>query len=236
MAGDGSPHYSRRSALVVAAGSDADNAGNRRGGAAAEGSVKLYDSERSGNCYKIRLLLALTGTPCERIGVDLVAGEHQTGAYLRLNPRGQVPVLEDDGAVIWDSTAILVYLARKLDREDLLPLDPLGMAAVTQWLALAQNEILYGLARSRAVLRFGRPWNLAETQAAGRSALAVLDERLASHRWLALDRPTLADIACYPYAALAPEGGIALDPYPAVRTWFDRIAALPGHVPLPGHA
>lgn len=198
--------------------------------------MKLYDAERSGNCYKVRLLLALTGTACERIGVDLVAGENQTAAYRRLNPRGQVPVLEDDGKVIWDSTAILVYLARKLGREDLLPLDPYGMAEVTQWLALAQNEILYGLARSRAVLRLKRPWNLAETQAAGRSALAVLDGRLAAHAWLALDRLTLADLACYPYAALAPEGGIALDPYPAVRTWIERIAALPGHPPLPGHA
>ena len=79
------------------------------------------------------------------------------------------------------------------------------MAEVTQWLALAQNEILYGLARSRAVLRFKRPWNLPETQAAGRTALAVLEERLAAHPWLALDRLTLADIACsYPACALPP--------------------------------
>jgi glutathione S-transferase len=198
--------------------------------------VKLYDSERSGNCYKVRLLLSLTGAACERIDVDLVAGENQTAAYRGLNPRGQVPVLEDDGTVIWDSTAILVYLARKLAREDLLPLDPSGLAEVTQWLALAQNEILYGLARSRAVLRFNRRWNLADTRAAGRTALAVLDGRLAAHRWLALDRLTLADIACYPYAALAPEGGVGLDPYPAVRAWIDRFAALPGHAPLPGRA
>jgi glutathione S-transferase len=210
--------------------------GVRRAGAAWGKTVNLYDSERSGNCYKVRLFLSLTGTPCERIGVDLVAGENQTAAYRRLNPRGQVPVLEDGGTVIWDSTAILVYLARKLGREDLLPLDPCGMAEVTQWLALAQNEILYGLARSRAVLRFKRPWNLAETQAAGRAALAVLDGRLAAHPWLALDRLTLGDIACYPYAALAPEGGIELEPYPAVRTWIDRIAALPGHAPLPACA
>jgi glutathione S-transferase len=195
--------------------------------------VKLYDSERSGNCYKVRLLLSLTGTACERVDVDLVRGEHQTTAYRSLNPRGQVPVLEDGGTVIWDSSAILVYLARKLGREDLLPLDPAGMAEVMQWLALAQNEILYGLARSRAVLRFNRRWNLAETRAAGRTALAVLEGRLAARGWLALDRLTLADIACYPYTALAPEGGVELDPYPAVRAWIDHMAALPGHVRLP---
>jgi len=195
--------------------------------------VKLYDAERSGNCHKIRLLLSLTGTPYERIAVDLAVGEQRTAAYRQLNPRGQVPVLDDGGTVIWDSTAILVYLARRLGREDLLPLDALGMAAVMQWLALAQNEILYGLARARAVLRFGRVADLAEAQAAGRAALAVLEERLAVHPWLALDRLTLADIACYPYAALAPEGDIGLEPYPAVSAWMERIAALPGHAPLP---
>lgn len=196
--------------------------------------MKLYDSERSGNCHKVRLLLSLTGIPFETVSVDMGAGEHKTPGFLGLNPRGQVPLLEDDGLVIWDSTAILVYLARKSGREDLLPLDPAGMAEVTQWLALAQNEILYGLARSRAVLLFKRPWNLQETQAAGRLALSVLEERLAMHPWLALDRLTLADIACYPYAALAPEGGIALDAYPAVQAWVDRIGTLAGHVPLPG--
>lgn len=195
--------------------------------------MKLYDAERSGNCHKIRLLLSLTGTPYERIAVDLAVGEQRTAAYRQLNPRGQVPVLDDGGTVIWDSTAILVYLARRLGREDLLPLDAPGMAAIMQWLALAQNEILYGLARARAVLRFGRVADLAEAQAAGRAALAVLEERLAVHPWLALDRLTLADIACYPYAALAPEGDIGLEPYPAVSAWMERIAALPGHAPLP---
>jgi glutathione S-transferase len=196
--------------------------------------VKLYDSERSGNCHKIRLLLSFASIPCETVAVDLAAGDHKKPGFLALNPRGQVPLLEDDGLAIWDSTAILVYLARKAGREDFLPLDPAGMAAVTQWLALAQNEILYGLARSRAVLLFKRPWNLEETQAAGRVALSVLEARLAAHSWLALDRLTLADIACYPYAALAPEGGIALDSYPAARAWITRIGALPGYVPLPG--
>jgi glutathione S-transferase len=195
--------------------------------------VKLYDAERSGNCYKIRLTLSLTGTPYERVAVDLAAGEQQTAAFRRLNPRGQVPVLDDRGTVLWDSTAILIYLARRLGREDLLPLDAPGMATVMQWLALAQNEILYGLARARAILCFRRSWNLDEAQAAGRAALAVLDERLGAHPWLALERLTLADIACYPYAALALEGGIELAPYAAVRGWIDRVAALPGHVPLP---
>jgi len=198
--------------------------------------VKLHDAERSGNCYKVRLLLSLTGTPYEKTAVNMMAGDHKSPAYLRLNPRGQVPLLEDEGRTFWDSTAILVYIARKLEREDLLPLGAAGMAEVTQWLALAQNEILYGLARSRAVLLLKRPWNLQETQAAGRTALSVLEERLAAHSWLAMDRLTLADIACYPYAALAPEGGIALDAYPSVRAWIDRMAALPGHVPLPGRA
>jgi glutathione S-transferase len=234
VAGGGSTHYIRRRAWLWQQRARRIIPANVAIARLWDETVKLYDSERSGNCHKIRLFLSLTGTPYELESVDMVAGEHKSPAYLRLNPRGQVPVLEDDGNVIWDSTAILVYLARKLEREDLLPIDARGMAAVTQWLALAQNEVQYGLARARAILRFRRNWNLEETQAAGRIALSVLDARLADHRWLALDRLTLADISCYPYAALAPEGGIDLEPFPAVRAWIDRIAALPGHAPLPG--
>ncbi len=196
--------------------------------------MKLYDRDISGNAYKARLLLALLNLPYERITVDLPGGENRKPEFLRLNPRGQIPVLEDGGRVFWDSTAILVYLARRYGGENWLPSDPAQMAEVMQWLALAQNEILYGLARARAINLFKRPWNLEEAQAAGRRALDVLQERLNGHDWLALERPTIADVACYPYAALAPEGGVSLDAYPAVRGWISRVRNLPGYVGMPG--
>lgn len=196
--------------------------------------VKLYDMELSGNCYKIRLLCALLGLSYESVPVDLMKGEHKKPDFLALNPRGQVPVLEDDGTVLWDSMAILVYLARKYADDCWLPAEAESLATVMQWLAVSENEILYGLARARAVTRFHRPWDLAQCQALGRIGLEVMERHLQHQPWLAGDHPTIADIACYPYVALAPEGGVSLDEYPHIHQWIARIQALPGYVSMPG--
>ena len=196
--------------------------------------MRLYDFEGSGNCYKVRLLLALLGLEYERVPTNSVTGETLTPEFRRLNPRGQIPVLEDDGEVIWDSQAILVYLARRYGGNHWLPDDALGMAQVMQWLAVSENELLFGLARARIVRRFGRPFNLEEAQTLGRTGLDVLEAHLTHRRWLAGETVTIADIACYPYVALAPEGDISLEPYAAVREWLDRVRQLPGYVPMPG--
>jgi glutathione S-transferase len=190
--------------------------------------------ELSGNCYKIRLFCSLLGVSCESIPVDLMKGEHKQAAFLALNPRGQVPVLDDAGTVVWDSMAILVYLAGKYGDGRWLPAEAEPTARVMQWLAVSENEILYGLARARAVNKFNRPWNLAQCQELGRSGLGVMESHLGHNQWLAADRPTIADIACYPYVALAPEGGVALDDFPHIGQWIDRIRSLPGYVGMPG--
>lgn len=196
--------------------------------------MKLYDFELSGNAYRIRLMLALLGLDYERVPLKLMEGEQRGEAFLKLNPRGQVPTLDDGGTVVWDSLAILVYLARKYGGEKWLPIDAKGMAEVMQWLAVMENEVLFGLARARVICKFKRPGNLEETQTLGRKGLDVLEKRLAAHPWLALDHVTIADIGCFPYVALAPEGEIPLDDYPAVRKWIERIKALPGFVGMPG--
>ena len=108
------------------------------------------------------------------------------------------------------------------------------MAGVMQWLAVMENEVLYGLARARVICKFKRPGNLEDAQLLGRKGLDVMERRLASHPWLALDRVTIADIGCFPYVALAPEGEIPLDDYRAIRSWIERIKALPGFVGMPG--
>lgn len=195
--------------------------------------MKLYVNERSGNSYKPRLLLSMLGVPCETVAVDLAKREQKRPDYLKLNPRGQVPALEDDGTVIWDSTAILAYLARRHGGDAWFPLEPEAMAKVMQWLAFAQNEIHYGLQFARAIVHFGRPGNLEECRAYGRTALAVLQGHLAKHAWLALERMTIADIACFPYVAMAPDADIALDDYPGVLAWIGRLQAQPGFIPLP---
>ena len=196
--------------------------------------MKLYDFELSGNAYRIRLMLALLGLNYEPVPLKLMQGEQREPAFLKLNPRGQVPTLDDDGTVVWDSLAILVYLARKHGGEKWLPLDAEGMAEVMQWLAVMENEVLYGLARARVICKFKRPGNLEEAQLLGRKGLDVLEQRLAARPWLALDRVTIADIGCFPYVALAPEGDIPLDNYRGVRDWIERIKALPGFVGMPG--
>jgi glutathione S-transferase len=196
--------------------------------------VKLYDMELSGNCYKIRLFCSLLGVSWESIPVNLLKGEHKQAAFLALNPRGQVPVLDDAGTVVWDSMAILVYLAGKYGDGRWFPAEAEPMARVMQWLAVSENEILYGLARARAVTKFNRPWNLSQCQELGRAGLGVMENHLGHNQWLAADRPTIADIACYPYVALAPEGGVALDDFPHIGQWIDRIRSLPGYVGMPG--
>jgi len=196
--------------------------------------IKLYDMELSGNCYKIRLFCGLLGLPYQSIPVNLFQLEHKQAAYLQINPRGQLPAIDDNGTVIWDSSAILVYLARKYGDESWLGLQPEALANIMQWLALAENELLYGLARARATLLFKRPWNLAECQALGKQGLAVLEQHLQKNNWLAAEHPTIADVACYPYVALAPEGGLPLDELPNIQAWLARIQSLSGYIDMPG--
>lgn len=194
--------------------------------------LRLYDFDRSGNCYKVRLLLAMLGLSYERIATDSSAGETLTPAFKRLNPRGQIPVLIDGETVIWDSMAILVYLARRYGNGNWLPTDPLGETRVMQWLAVSENELLYGLARARVTVLFDRPFDLEQCHRDAEPGLAAMEQRLQQAPWLAADRPTIADLACYPYVSLAGEGRFSLEPYPAVMAWLERVEALPGWVAM----
>ncbi|MFO1323718.1 MAG: glutathione binding-like protein [Burkholderiales bacterium] len=101
-------------------------------------------------------------------------------------------------------------------------------------LALMENEILYGLSRARVICKFKRPGNLEEAHLLGRKGLDVFEQRLAAHQWLALDHVTIADVGCFPFVAVASEGEIPLDPYASVRSWIERVRALPGFVGMPG--
>jgi glutathione S-transferase len=192
--------------------------------------MKLYMTEGSGNAYKPRLLLEMLRVPYEKVVVDTKTKEHKQAPYLAINPRGQVPALEDNGRVFWDSTACLVYIARKHGGERWLPTDAAGMAEVMQWLALSNNELHYGLQWARGVMNKIKTGNIEEYQGYGRNGLAVLEGRLKGNEWLALGRPTIADLACYPYVKVSPEGGFKLEEYPAVEAWMKRVEALPGWV------
>ena len=200
-------------------------------------TLTLYNRERSGNCYKVRLMFSLLGLEFDNRSIHREGkGRNMLPAdFEKLSPLRQIPLLVADGKPYWGTIAILVYLARKYGGETWLPADAAGEAEVTQWLSLGQNEIFYGLGRARSMR--GQRWHgygtLEEAHAIAQVALRVLEGRLADHDWLALDRPTIGDVACYSYTVFAPEGGISLKPWPAVRAWLARIQALPGYLPTP---
>lgn len=196
--------------------------------------MRLYDLEPSGNCYKIRLFLSLLGKEYERITVNLPAGEHKQRRFLTLNPFGEIPVLEDGDVLLRDSQAILIYLAKRYGGDAWLPEEPESAARVAQWLSTSSNEIANGASAARAHDKFGYKLDVNVARQLAERLFSLLDDHLRTRDWLELDRPTIADIACYPYLGLAPEGGVNLDPYPAVRRWMDRIKALPRYVSMPG--
>jgi glutathione S-transferase len=196
-------------------------------------TARLYDLELSGNCYKVRLLSALVGAPLEIVPVDFLVGEHKRPPLSDLNPFGEIPIFRDGDLVLRDSQAILVYVARKWGGESWLPTDPAGLAQVSQWLMVAENEIARGPNDARLHDKFGFQLDIAQARAKSARILAILERHLTREPWLALARPTIADIACMPYVALGHEGGVPLDPYPAVAAWVGRVKALPGFIGMP---
>lgn len=196
--------------------------------------MKLYDLELSGNCYKVRLFAALAGIPLQIVPVNFLAGDHRKPPCIDLNPWGELPILDDDGTVLRDSQAILVYLALRYADQAWYPRDAAAAGAIQQWLSTAANEIQHGPGAARLVDQFGYAIDKAGTLRTSDRILALLDRHLAQRDWLAAGRPTIADCAVFPYVALAPEGGVSLQPYAAVRAWIARVQALPGFVPMPG--
>ena len=196
--------------------------------------IRLYRHVLSGHCHRVELLMSLLELPCEKIDVDLTRGAHKAPEFIaKNNPFGQVPVLEDGDFKIADSNAILVYLATRYDPGGRwLPRDPEGAARVQQWLSVAAGQLAYGPSLARFIKLFGARLDIDRAQAISRQLLEVLDKELAARPFLAGTAATIADIALYAYTAVAPEGGVALEPYPHVRAWLRRIEALPGFVPM----
>lgn len=194
--------------------------------------MKLYHFPLSGHAHRARLFVSLLGLPHELVEVDLKSGAHKTPEFLALNPFGQVPVLDDDGTVVSDSNAILVYLARKAGRTDWLPDDIKGAAAVQRWLSVAAGEVAYGPAAARLITVFGARFNPDEVIGRAHVLLKRIEDHLTGREWLVGNRPTIADVAIYSYVASAPEGNVDLSGYPNVNAFLRRIEALPGFVPF----
>ena len=195
--------------------------------------LKLYDFPKSGHAHRARLMLDLLGLPVEIHPVDLLAGEQNLAWYRDLNPFGNVPVLDDNGELVWDSTAILVYLAKKYGDETWLPTDPTGAALVQRFLSMASGEVFRGPCSARLVTVFGMPFDYEASKQTAAQLFEVLDNYLKDRDWLAAGQRTIADVACYSYIAHAPEGGVSLEPYPNIRRWLANVESLPGFVAMP---
>ena len=201
----------------------------------------LYNYVLSGNCYKIRLMASLLGLDYETIAVNFYPGfEHRSDAMLALNPAGTLPVLTAGDTVLTDTQAMLGWLA--LNHDPSLQwdpaADPLLGPEVLQWLAFSGRLTnSAGLARLHAMLN----WPV-DGEAARRAAVRdlrelelILTDRVFEGRtWLVGDRPTIADIACFPYVALSPDAGLEHDGYPAIRNWLYAVRSLPGFTTMPG--
>jgi len=196
--------------------------------------MKLYDFELSGSCYKIRLLLNCLGQSYESVSVDFVNKEHKSAKYLALNPFGEIPIFEDGALRLRDAQAIMVYIARKYDKANYwYPDDAESMARINQWLATGGGEVMNS-AGARLVKILNYQMDLEKLQAGANRVFKIMDEHLASRQFLELGHPTIGDLACFPYTAMAGEGGISLTPYPNVLAWIDRIKRMPGFIPMPG--
>ncbi len=195
---------------------------------------KLYDFELSGNCQKVRMLLSFLNLDYERIDIDLRKRDQMDPEFIALNSLHKVPVLDDDGFILRDSAAIMIYLVRKYGKLEWHPEPPEEMAQIQQWLSFSVNEVFNGLAMARAIIVFKRDADLETARTIATTALQEMEGRLRDHEWLALDRFTIADLACYPYTALIHEGELSLDDYPSIRGWCQRIEALDDYVGMHG--
>ena len=198
--------------------------------------IRLYRHPLSGHSHRAELFLSLLQLPFERVDVDIFKGEQKRPGFLALNLFAQVPVIEDGDATIADSNAILTYLALRYDAGGRwLPRDPLQAAQVQRWLSIAAGPLHNGPAAARVNQLF-RDTRDARCGVIAGQLFERIETHLAERAYLVGDGPTIADIANYSYIAHAPEGGVSLADYPAVRAWLARVEGLPGFVPMPRSA
>jgi glutathione S-transferase len=194
------------------------------------GGLKLYDYTASGNCYKVRLLLAQLGRPYERVPIDIFGGDTLTDEYAAKNPARATPLLElEDGRFLSESNAILVYLARGTE---FLPEDSLDLAEVVRWLIFEQTDVMMTMGGLRFRLLTGRlapdDPDAVRRREGAEEALGLLDLHLGEHDFLAAGRYTIADMSVFAYGHVASEAGLHLSGYPAFRAWIARVEEQPG--------
>ena len=195
--------------------------------------MKLYNSAISGNSYKVRLLLSQLGIPCTIIPIDILKGESRTAEFLKINPNGRTPVLDDNGFVLAESNTILAYLSRG---SRFLPDDRRRWALVFQWMFFEQYSHEPYIATSRFLLQHRldspeRAAALAVRREGGLAALRVMEGHLTANNFFVGDY-TIADIALFAYSHVSHEGGFPLDDFPKIRAWIERVKIQPGFITM----
>jgi len=195
--------------------------------------MKLYNVQYSGNSYKVRLLLAQLGVPCEIVEVDILKGESRTAEFLKINPNGRTPVLDDNGFVLAESNAILAYLARGTK---FLPDDRQSFARVFQWMFFEQYSHEPYIATSRFWIQHKadspeKKALLASKREGGWAALTIMEDQVSKDAFF-VGKYSIADIALFAYTHVAHEGSFSLDDFPKIRAWIERVKAQPGFVPM----
>ena len=200
-----------------------------------ETAIVLHGTPLSGHTHRVALMLNALGLAYRF--EDSPGPVRASPGFLALNPLGQIPVLRDGDLTLADSNAILVYLARRYAPDGpWLPLEPVAAAGVQRWLSIAAGEVMHGPATARMISLFGLPDDPARAARISARVLTFMDGHMQARTFLAADHVTIADLACYSYVAHAPDGGVSLEPYPAVRAWLARVEAQPWFQPMPDFA
>lgn len=193
--------------------------------------VQLFRHPISGHCHRVELMLSLLDIPYQTVDLDLQNGAHKQADYLKISPFGQVPAINDNGVTLSDSNAIIVYLAKTYHQDyQWYPQDPLQAAEVQRWLSVAAGEIAHGPCAMRLVKVFGAQLDYDVAKRITESLFSVVEAKVETSPYLVGESITLADVAAYSYIAHVPEGGLSLEPYPAIRAWLARIEAHPRFV------
>ena len=200
-----------------------------------ETAIVLHGTPLSGHTHRVALMLNALGLAYRF--EDSPGPVRASPGFLALNPLGQIPVLRDGDVTLADSNAILVYLARRYAPDSAwLPQEPVAAAGVQRWLSIAAGEVMHGPATARMISLFGLPDDPARAARISARVLTFMDGHMQARTFLAADHVTIADLACYSYVAHAPDGGVSLEPYPAVRAWLARVEAQPWFQPMPDFA
>ena len=200
--------------------------------------IRLHTTMGSINGYKVRILLSMLELAYERVEIDMYGGEHKRQPFLSLNPFGQMPAMQDGDYTIADSHACLVYLARKYDKSNRwLPVDAEGEAKVAEWLSKSANEVHQGPWMKRAKIRRPEAIKLPDQEIDARCdhILKIMDGQFASRQWLALGRPTIADVSCFGPISMLKVSNYDTDKWPNVTRWMADVRKLPGAIDIDGN-